>query len=62
MLTYGLQGMLELQGEGGQGHVIRRRQDGDGGQVRGRVGCIPLAGRSLETQTMSCGVAQEKTG
>ena len=58
VLTYGLEGVLELEGEGGQGHLVGRRQDGDGGQVGSRVPCVPFTGRSLEARAVSC-VVQE---
>ena len=51
MCTDAAEGVLQLQGEGGEGDVIRDGQDGDSGEVGGRVPRVPLAGGGVETQT-----------
>lgn len=53
MLTYGQQGVLKLQGEGGQRDVLGDRQHSDSGQVGRLVPSVPLAARGVQGQTAS---------
>lgn len=53
MLTYGQQGVLQLQGEGGQGDVLGDGQHGDGGQVGRLIASVPLADGGVQGQTAS---------
>lgn len=42
-LTDGTEGMLELQGEGGEGHILRHGHDGHRREVAGGDPRVPLA-------------------
>lgn len=52
-LTDGAQGVLELQGEGGEGHVLRHGHDGHRGQVAGRVPRVPLAAGGVQPKLVT---------
>lgn len=51
--TDGSQCVVQLQGEGSEGNLVRHGQDGDCGEVGGRVPHIPLTARGVEGQTTS---------
>lgn len=53
MLTYGQQGVLQLQGEGSQRNLLGDGQHGDGGQVGRLIPSVPLADGGVQGQTAS---------
>lgn len=53
-LTDGTEGVLELQGKGSEGHVLRHRHDGYCGEVAGRVPCVPLAAGGVQPELVTC--------
>lgn len=53
-LTDSAEGVLEFQGEGGEGHVLRHWHDGHRGEVAGRVPRVPLAAHSMEPKLVTC--------
>lgn len=48
--TDGEEGVLQLQGEGGEGDLLRHREDSHGGQVGRLVPGVPLTPRGVESQ------------
>lgn len=50
-LTDGNERVLQLQGERGQRDFLRHGQHGHGGQVGGRIACVPLTAWSVQRQT-----------
>lgn len=46
--------MLEFQGEGGEGHILRHGHDGDSGEVAGGIVGVPLAAGSVEPERVTC--------
>lgn len=53
-LTDGAEGMLELQGEGSEGHVLRHRHDGHRGEVAGGDPRVPLATCRVQPELVTC--------
>ena len=51
--TDATEGVLQLQSEGGEGHLVRHGQNGDSRQVGHWVPCIPFAAGGVEAQTAS---------
>lgn len=54
--------MLQLKREGGEGDLLRDRQDSDSRQIRDWISSVPLTGGRVEDQATTCGTDLSVTG